>query len=148
MLIGIDPILSPELLLTLSTMGHGDDLVICDANFPAASHAQHLIRLDGLSATQVLKAVLTVFPLDTYVNDPAQTMAVVDKPQEVPPIVEEFQTIINDHADHSALISPVERFAFYENAKKAYAIIQTSELRLYGNILLKKGVINPAEKNK
>lgn len=141
MLRNLPPILSPDLLWTLRAMGHGDDLVIADANFPATALGARCHRLDGLSATDVLQAVLTVLPLDSFVQDPAVVMEVVDDPDAVPPIVAEFQNITTATADNPAELNRLERFAFYDRAKSAFAIIQTGETRLYGNIILKKGVI-------
>jgi L-fucose mutarotase len=143
MLRDIDPILSPDLLHILRAMGHGDELVIADANFPATSTGQRVTRLDGLEATRVLEAVLSVMPLDNFVSDPALTMQVVDDPNATPAVVAMFQDIINDTADHPAPIQSLERFAFYERAKDAFAVVQTGELRLYGNIIVKKGVVAP-----
>lgn len=141
MLRNIPPILSPDLLWTLRAMGHGDDLVIADANFPATALGARCHRLDGLTATDVLKAVLTVLPLDTFVPDPAVVMEVVDDPDAVPPIVTRFQAITSATADHPVELAKLERFAFYDRATSAFAIVQTGETRLYGNIILKKGVI-------
>lgn len=141
MLRNIPPILSPDLLWTLRSMGHGDELVIADANFPATALGARHHRLDGLAATDVLHAILTLLPLDSFVPDPAVVMEVVDDPSAVPPIVKEFQNITNETADNPAELSRLERFAFYDRAKSAFAIIQTGETRLYGNIILKKGVI-------
>ena len=141
MLRGINPILTPDLLWNLAAMGHGDDIVIADANFPGESMGERIVRLDGLSATNVLEAVLAIMPLDSFVTDSARTMEVVGNAQEIPPIVSEFQEIINKVADTETNIVPVERFAFYEVAKKAFVVVQTGELRLYGNIILKKGVV-------
>lgn len=143
MLRGIDPILSPDLLKILRAMGHGDEIVIADANFPGESSARRLVRLDGLDAVRVCRAVLGIMPLDTFVDDPAVTMAVVGNPGQVPPVVALFQQAIDEVADHPAPIGAVDRFAFYERARAAYAIVQTGEGRLYGNIILKKGVIAP-----
>lgn len=143
MLRNIPPILSPDLLYALRAMGHGDDIVIADANFPAQSLGQRCIRLDGILATDVLQAVLGLMPLDSFVPDPARVMQVVGEPDTIPPIVAEFQKIINQVADIPAPIAGVERFAFYEQAKSAFAIIQTGERRLYGNIIVKKGVLAP-----
>lgn len=143
MLRNIPPILSPDLLHILRAMGHGDDIAIVDANFPAESMAQRCVRLDGIPATEALEAILSLMPLDTFVPDPAHTMQVVGDPDAVPEIVEEFQAIVDRIADHPARISGIERFAFYERARAAYAIVQTGETRLYGNIILKKGVIEP-----
>lgn len=141
MLRNIPSILSPDLLHALAAMGHGDDLVIADANYPAESSGLPCIRLDGISATDVLEAVLTLLPLDGFVDDPALVMQVVGDPSAVPEIVTEFQTIIDRTADNPARIGSLERFAFYERARNACAVVQTGERRLYGNIILKKGVI-------
>lgn len=143
MLRGLDPILSPDLLYTLAAMGHGDDIVIADANYPAASCCDNVVRLDGIAATDALRAVLSIMPLDSFVEDPARTMQVVGDAAAVPPVVDEFQRIIDEVADHGAPIASVERFAFYEVAKQAFAVVQTGERRLYGNIILKKGVVAP-----
>lgn len=143
MLRNINPLLSPNLLLTLASMGHGDEIVIADANFPGDSCTERLIRLDGISATDALSAVLSVLPLEAMEADPAVTMQVVGAPEEVPPVVAEFQKIINSTADNPAEIQALERYAFYERAKNSYAVVQTGEMRFYGNIILKKGVIAP-----
>ncbi|CAD0186869.1 L-fucose mutarotase [Ruegeria sp. THAF57] len=141
MLRNIDPILSPELLYTLRAMGHGDEIVIADANFPGSSSGPDCIRADGSSASEMLQAVLSVMPLDTFVPDPALTMQVVGDPQAVPDAVADFQRIIDTTADNPAKVQGLERFAFYDRAAKAFAVVQTGERRLYGNIILKKGVI-------
>ena len=143
MLIGLDPALTPDLLRHLRAMGHGDELVIADANFPAESCANRIERLAGLTATEALRAILSIMPLDTYVDAPARTMQVVGDPDAVPEIVAEFQGIINDVSDSPATIEGVERHAFYEEAKRAYCIVQTAETRLYGNIILSKGIVPP-----
>lgn len=141
MLRNIPPILSPDLLCTLRGMGHGDEIVIADANFPATALGRRCHRLDGITATDALAAVLTVLPLDTFVPDPALVMEVVGDPDAVPPVVAEFQTIITKTADHPATLGRLERFVFYDRARSAFAIVQTGETRLYGNIIVKKGVI-------
>ncbi len=141
MLRNIDPILPPELLYTLRAMGHGDEIVIADANFPGSSSGPDCIRADGSSASEVLQAVLSVMPLDTFVPDPALTMQVVGDAEAVPDAVADFQRIIDTTADNPAKVQGLERFAFYERAANAFAIVQTGERRLYGNIILKKGVI-------
>lgn len=124
-------------------MGHGDDLAIVDANFPAESIANNMakdcLRSDA-SATEILIAILSVMPLDTFVPNPALTMAVVGS-DDTPAIVHDFQTIVNQQADNPVQLTPIERFQFYEKAKTAFAIVQTNEQRLYGNIMLKKGVV-------
>jgi len=141
MLRDIDPLLSPELLYTLRAMGHGDEIVIADANFPGSSSGPDCIRADGASASDILRAVLSVMPLDTFVPDPAVSMQVVGDLQAVPEAVADFQRIINTAADNPTGIQGLERFAFYDRAARAFAIVQTGERRLYGNIILKKGVI-------
>lgn len=143
MLIGIDTALTPDLLRHLRAMGHGDELAIVDANFPAETCAKRIERLAGVTATQALRAVLGIMPLDSFVDDPARTMQVVGDPDAVPDIVAEFQKIINATADHPADVRGVERHAFYEQARQAYCIVQTAETRLYGNIILKKGIVPP-----
>ncbi len=145
MLPGIDPILSPDLLRILRAMGHGDEIVIADANLPAEASGRPVVRLDGVEATRVLHAVLSVMPLDNFVDDPALSMQMVDDPDGVPPVVAAFQEIVDTVADNSARIRPLERFAFYDRARAAFAIVQTGERRLYGNIILKKGVLPPDE---
>jgi L-fucose mutarotase len=135
------PLHTPDLLYMLASMGHGDDLAIVDAHFPADSMAQRLIRLDGANATDTLRACLELIPLDTFVPDPALRMQVVDNPEEVPPIQYEFQKIVNEVEGREVPLKPIERFGFYERAKAAYAIILTGELRTYGCILVKKGVV-------
>ncbi len=141
MLRNIDPILSPELLKALRAMGHGDEIVIADANFPASSLGPLCIRADGSNASDMLRAILQVLPLDSFVPDPALTMQVVDQPKAVPEAVTDFGNIIREVADTPAKTQSLERFAFYERAATAYAVVQTGETRLYGNIILKKGVI-------
>ncbi|WP_170334484.1 RbsD/FucU family protein [Ruegeria arenilitoris] len=141
MLRNINPILSPDLLYTLRAMGHGDEIVIADANFPGSSSGPECIRADGSSASEILQAVLSVMPLDTFVPDPALTMQVVGDPDAIPDAVADFQRIIDATADTPSKIQGLERFAFYERATNAFAIVQTGERRLYGNIILKKGVI-------
>ena len=141
MLRNLDPILSPDLLYTLRAMGHGDEIVLADANYPGASSGPTCIRADGSTASEVLRAVLSVMPLDTFVPDPALTMQVVGDPDAIPDAVRDFQAIINDTADAPAQIQTLERFAFYDRAATAFAVVQTGERRLYGNIILKKGVV-------
>ncbi|MBP2550732.1 L-fucose mutarotase [Neorhizobium galegae] len=137
MLINIDPLLSPDLLHTLRAMGHGDEIAVVDANFPGTSTAKRLIRLDGVSVTRATQAVVSVMPLDEFVDVPVVTMEVVGNPDEVPPAVAELRAVVGDRGQCGTL----ERFAFYERAKGCFAIVQTGESRLYGNIILKKGVV-------
>ncbi len=143
MLHNIPAILSPDILHCLRSMGHGDELVIADANFPACSMGCPVHRLDGITATDTLEAVLTLMPLDSFVPAPAHTMQVVGDASATPEIVKQFQGIIDQTADNPAPIASLERFAFYERAKTCFAVIQTGETRLYGNIILTKGVIPP-----
>ena len=140
MLKGIDPIISPELLKIIMEMGHGDELVIGDGNFPAASCAQRLVRLDGHGVCEILDALLKLYPLDTYVEAPVGLMAVTPGDTVVPVIWEDYKRIIKEReGDHN--IEMIERFEFYNRAKKAYAIVATGETALYANIILKKGVV-------
>jgi L-fucose mutarotase len=141
MLKGLDPLLSPDLLMYLRAMGHGDEIVIVDANFPADSRGQRLVRLDGVSATAALDAVLSVMPLDEFVPEPAWRMEVVGDPAAEQPIFSEFRDIIARRESPETRLGALERFAFYERADAAYAIVATGEGRLYGNIILKKGII-------
>ena len=143
MLKNIPPILGPDLLGLLRAMGHGDEIAIVDANYPADSAGPALIRLDGISATDVLDAVLTLMPLDDFVDEAAICMQVVGNATQREPVMEAFETILQRHEPKMGL-SSLERFAFYERVSKGYAIIQTGERRLYGNILLKKGIVRPA----
>ncbi|MCS7462002.1 L-fucose mutarotase [Paenibacillus doosanensis] len=141
MLKGIPSALAPELLKILMEMGHGDELVLADGNFPAASHAQRLIRCDGLAIPQLLDAILALFPLDSYAERSVALMAVVPGDPVVPVIWDEYRAIIAKHEPQAAELEQVERFAFYERAKKAYAIVATGETAQYANLILKKGVV-------
>lgn len=143
MLRHINPLLSPDLLHCLRAMGHGDEIVIADANFPAESLGIPCLRLDGISATQTAEAILEVLPLDQFQTDRVFSMAQVDHPAQTPEIVVAFQALVDRLADHPAQICALERFDFYARAKQAYAVIQTGETRLYGNLILAKGVIMP-----
>lgn len=141
MLKRIPAVISPDLLKILMEMGHGDELVIADGNFPAASMAQRLVRADGLGGAVMLDAILQLLPLDQYVSAPAALMAVVPGDTVIPVIWDEYRTIIKRHEDGFVDFDLVERFAFYERAKTAYAVLATSEAALYANVILKKGVI-------
>ena len=140
----IPALLGPELLSTLRAMGHGDEIVIADANFPAESLGPLVIRADGISATAMLDAVLALLPLDQFVEETAIGMEVVGDPAAHQPIDDEFEAIISRHEPEKRY-SKIERFAFYDRARKAAAVIQSGETRLYGNIILKKGVIRPQD---
>jgi len=134
--------LSPELLKILMEMGHGDELVIADGNFPAASIARTFVRLDGHGVPEVLGAILRFFPLDTYVDFPVALMAAVEHGERItPPIWEVYRKTIKESKERFTEFEFVERFAFYERAKKAFAVVATSESALYANIILKKGVV-------
>ncbi len=139
MLKGIPPILSPELLKILMEMGHGDEIVIGDGNFPAASLAKRLVRLDGHGVPEILDAVLALMPLDTYVAEPAALMATTQGDPE-PEIWKIYEQIV-EKREPGKKIGFEERFAFYERTKKAYAVIATGETAVYANIILKKGVV-------
>ena len=141
MLKGIDPLLGPDLLRVLAAMGHGDEVVIADANFPAESSAQRLVRLDGVDATRAAVAILSVLPLDEHVKAPAAVMAVVGDPDAELPIVDEFHRIAEAAHGQPVSFERVERFAFYERARQAFAIVATGERRPYGNLILTKGVL-------
>ncbi|WP_407048802.1 RbsD/FucU family protein [Methyloraptor flagellatus] len=146
MLKNLNPLLSPDLLQVLRAMGHGDEIAIVDGNYPADAHAQRLIRLDGVSATAALDAILSVMPLDLpeFVPEPAFRMQVVGNPQAEVPIFQEFRDLIGKHEGAGYTLGSIERFAFYERVKQAYAVVSTGEARLYGNIILVKGIIKPA----
>jgi L-fucose mutarotase len=141
MLKGISKLISPELLKILMEMGHADEIVIADGNFPAASHAQRLVRADGHGIPELLDAILQLFPLDPYVDKPVSLMQVVPGDTVETPIWVTYGEIIEARTGFSAPFEEVERFAFYERAKKAYAIVATGEGALYANLILKKGVI-------
>ncbi len=140
MLIGLDPLLTPDLLFALASMGHGDEIALVDANFPAAAFARRLIRLDGIGGSAALGAVLSVLPLDNFVERPASTMQVVDEPDALPPAVADYLDVLAAYGS-TMPVDPLERFEFYERAQNAFAIVITGERRPYGNILLRKGVI-------
>ena len=144
MLKGLDPLLGPDLLAILRAMGHGDELALVDANFPAASSARRLVRLDGIAAPRALAALLSVLPLDDFVDSPATRMEVVGDAAAIPEICQEFATLVGQAAGRAVKLAAVERFAFYQRARDAFAIIATGEMRIYGNLLLRKGVIRPA----
>ena len=143
MLKGIPKILSPELLKVLCEMGHGDRIVIADGNFPSESVGKNaiVIRMDGHGACDVLEAILQLFPLDTYVEKPVNLMQVMPGDNVETPIWDEYAKIVAANDDRSDVIGQIERFAFYEEAKKAYAVIATGESALYANVMLQKGVV-------
>jgi L-fucose mutarotase len=141
MLKGVPGILSPDLLKILSEMGHGDEIVIGDGNFPAASIAQRLVRADGHGIPALLEAILAVIPLDTYADPNVMLMEVVPGDPAVPVIWDTYKNIITAAENDRDRIAKIKRFAFYERAKTAYAVIASGETALYANIILKKGVI-------
>ena len=148
MLRNFDNRLSADVIQCLRAMGHGDDLVICDTNFPADSVARHtvtgnLLRMDNLTAAQAVDAILSVMPLDSFVDKPASRMEIVGKPGEVAPVQQDVQAMIDKWEGKSWPMGSIERFAFYEAAKNAYAVIVTGETRFFGCFILKKGVIPP-----
>ncbi len=147
MLKGIHPLLNSDVLYALRAMGHGDSLVISDTNFPAESIARQtvlgkLLRMDT-NAAQAVGAVLSVMPLDTFIDDAAARMEVVGHPQEILPVMQEVQAAIDKAEGKSWPLKSIERYAFYEKAKKAFAVLQTDERRFYGCFILTKGVIPP-----
>jgi L-fucose mutarotase len=141
MLKGIPNIVPPYLLKILMEMGHGDEIVVADGNFPAASHAQRLVRCDGSGAPPLLDAILALFPLDTFVKHSAALMAVVPGDNHTPDIWPVYKKIVQQHESRFADFEMVERHAFYDRAKKAYAIVATGEMARYANIILKKGLV-------
>lgn len=139
MLKNISPIISPELLKILMEMGHGDEIVIGDGNFPAAANAKRLVRLDGHGVDEITDAILQLMPLDTYVEKPVALMDNGD-PGNLPPIWQDYKKTVNKY-EGDREFELVERFAFYERARKAYCIVATGETAIYANIILKKGVV-------
>jgi len=148
MLKSIDPALNADVLYALRAMGHGDDVIICDTNFPADSVARQtvlgkLLRIDNVTAARAARAVLSVMPLDSFVEHPALRMEIVGKPKEIPPVQAEVQSEIDRAEGKSWPMGSIERFAFYDLARKAYCVIQTGERRFYGCFAFKKGVVPP-----
>jgi L-fucose mutarotase len=148
MLKNIDPLLNADVLYALRAMGHGDALVLCDTNFPADSVARQtvlgrLLRIDGVDAPRAARAILSVFPLDTFVDHAALRMEVVDQPDEVPAVQAEVQREIDRAEGKVSPMGSIERFAFYEQATEAYCVVATGERRFYGCFILQKGVIAP-----
>lgn len=147
MLKGINPLLNADVLQALRAMGHGDDLIIADTNFPSDSVARQtvhgrLLRIDA-PAAEVVRAVLSLYPLDTFVDDSAARMEIVGKPDEIPPVQKEVQKEIDKAEGKSWPMISVERYAFYERAKQAYCVVQTGERRFYGCFAFRKGVVPP-----
>jgi L-fucose mutarotase len=148
MLKGINPLLNADVLYALRAMGHGDRLIIADANFPSDAIARQtrlgrLLRIDNATAAEAAAAILSVMPLDTFIDDAAARMEIVDAPDEIPPVQQEVQKAIDAAEGKSRPMASIERFAFYEHAKTAYCVVQTGERRFYGCFSFAKGVIPP-----
>ena len=140
MLKGISPLISPEPLGVLARMGHGDEIVLADAHFPGESLGRRVVRADGLRIPDLLDAILPLFELDAYVDDPLVMMAAVEGDTLDPAVEEAYRAAIDRHAPEAPAIARIERFAFYERARAAFAVVMTGETAKYGNIILKKGV--------
>ncbi len=148
MLKSIDPLLNAHLLFALKAMGHGDELVLCDTNFPADSVARHtvlrkLLHIDGADAPRAARAILSVMPLDSFVEYPVRRMEVVGKPSEIPQVQADVQKEIDAAEGRAWPMGSIERIAFYDVARKAYCVVQTGERRFYGCFIFKKGVVPP-----
>jgi L-fucose mutarotase len=148
MLKNINPLLNAEVLYALRAMGHGDDLVIADTNFPSDSVAREtklgkLLRIDNTTAAEAFRAILSVLPLDSFVDHAVHRMEIVGAPNEIPKVQQEVQREIDRAEKKPMPMGTIERMAFYERAKKAYCVIQTGETRFYGCFIVKKGVIPP-----
>jgi L-fucose mutarotase len=148
MLKNLHPLLTPELLHALALMGHGDDLVVCDANFPADAVARSTVHgraipLAGVDTPAAIEAILSVFPLDSFVEAPVLRMGPDGTPDDLPPVQREVQAIVDADAGRPLPVEPVERFAFYDLARRAYAVVATGERRFWGCFMLKKGVVPP-----
>ncbi len=141
MLRGISPLISPELIKVLMEMGHGDEIVFADANFPAVSHAKRLIRGDGLSIVALLDAVLPWFPLDRYVEQPVALMQLAPPDTVRPARWDDYRAILDEHHIGPLQINLLDRDIFYQRSLNAFAIVATGDSAMYGNILLKKGVV-------
>ncbi len=143
MLKGLDPLLHADLLHILCAMGHGDELVLVDTNFPAAAMGRRVVRLDGVSGPRALEAILSVFPLDDFVEMPAVRMEMAADPEAEPPVCREFADVIARSEGLHHRLGRIDRQGFYQRARSAFAIVVTGETRLYGCLLLAKGVIRP-----
>ena len=140
MLKGISPLICPELLKVLSEMGHGDEIIIADAHFPGHTVGPRVIRADGLKIPALLDAILPLFELDAYVDAPLVMMAAVPGDKLDPQVEASYRAAVDRHAPDTAAISHIDRFAFYDRARQAYAIVMSGDTAKYGNIILKKGV--------
>ena len=139
MLKGIPPVISPELMLVLMEMGHGDELVLADANFPAETHGRRVVRADGLEVPVLLEAILKFFPIDTFEADAAFVMRPVDPNDPSPPIWDRYRELLRLAEGRDIALKPLGRHEFYERSLEAYAIVATSERAIYGNLIIKKG---------
>lgn len=143
MLIGIDPILGPDCLAFLRAMGHGDEVVLADANFPATAIGRRLVRLDGVDVVRALDAVLSLLPVDDFEKDPLIGMSQVGDGAPAAPVIADMQRVVDRRTGGRFTIALVDRFAFYERARSAFGVIATGERRFYGNLIVRKGVIPP-----
>lgn len=141
MLKGIDPILGPDVLHILRSMGHGDVLALVDRNFPATSHARRVVRLDGVDTTRAASAILSLMPVDDFVTPAVLRMEVVGEPETVPPVQQSFQQVLDKSCGRPVAVNGIERFAFYEQTRDAYAAVATGEDRPFGCFLITKGVV-------
>ena len=143
MLINVNPLLSPDILATLRSMGHGDRFVLSDANFPSYSHTDNLLRMDGLNIPQAAQALLSVFPLDSFVAEPVKRMEIDGKPDEINEVQQELINTVKKVSGDNWVVGSIERQKFYVEAKKTMAVITTSETRPYGCFIFTKGVLKP-----
>ena len=143
MLKGIPPVISPDLMQVLMQMGHGDDLVLADGNFPADSNCQRLVRADGLDTCTLLEAILQFFPIDTFVEEVACVMQPVDPETPEPPVWSRYRALLQAAEGREIPLTQVSRDEFYHESRHAYAIVATSDRALYANLMIKKGVVLP-----
>jgi L-fucose mutarotase len=143
MLINVNPLISPEILQLIRSMGHGDKFVLSDANFPSYSHANKLYRMDGLNIPQAAEALLTHFPLDSFIPHPVERMEIDGKPDEVNEVHQDLIDTVKKVSGDNWVVGSVERQKFYVEAKKAMAVITTSDTRPYGCFMFTKGVLKP-----
>jgi L-fucose mutarotase len=141
MLIGIDPILNPDILHALRAMGHGDELVIADGSFPAETVARRLVRMEASDMPRMLRAVLSVLPIDESEPDPVLGMEVIGEPETIMPAHTEIGAILDAVTGGAIRLKRIERYAFYERAKQAFAVIATGERLFYGNVIIRKGTV-------
>ena len=141
MLINVNPLLSPDILATLRSMGHGDKFVLSDANFPSYSHTDNLLRMDGLNISQAAEAILSVFPLDSFIPHPVLRMEIDEKPDEINEVHQDLINIVKEVSGINWKVGSIERQKFYEETKKAFCVVSTSETRPFGCFIFTKGVI-------